>query len=192
MTETSQKVSPAVEEAKSRRKKAKRGDEIELSTGVRIKLTGVPPALLEDVVARVKEPKVPTWHNPDKDREEPNPNDPEYIKALNEVERERSVAILEAVVLFGMELVDGLPKDGAWLKKLRLMDKRGTFDLSGYDLEDDLDLEFLYKRYIALGMEDLAFVVSTVSGVDEEDIKKARDAFLDDQKRKADRSGPTD
>lgn len=192
MTETSQKVSPAVEEAKSRRKKAKRGGIIELSTGVRIKLTGVPPALLEDVVSRVEEPRVPMWFNPDKDREEPNPNDPDYIRALNEVERERSVAILEAVVLFGMELVDGLPEDDSWLKKLRLMDRRGTFDMSGYDLDDELDLEFLYKRYIALGMEDLAFVVSTVSGVDEEDINKAREAFLDDQKRAANRSGTSD
>lgn len=187
MTETSQKTSPAVVAAKENRNKPKAGSVQTLSTGVRIKVNTVPPGLVEDVMAQVKEPPVPMFYDEERDREYPNPTDPEYIKALQQVERDRSVAMIEAIVLFGIELVDGLPDDETWLKKLRFMGRRGTFDISGYDLDDELDREFLFKRYICLGTaDDLALLVSSVQGIEPQDIDKARQTFLDDTNGEAD------
>lgn len=186
MTETSQKTSPAVVEAKERRTRQKKDGIITLSTGVRIKLSAVPPGLVEDVVAQIKDPPVPMFYDEEREREYPNPADPGYVKALQQVERDRSVAMIEAVILFGIDLVDGLPEDGAWLKKLRFMGKRGTFDLSGYDLDDELDKEFLFKRYICLGnADDLAILVSSVQGIEPQDVENARRTFLDDKNGEA-------
>lgn len=181
-------VSPAVTEAKARRGRGSE-DEFVLSTGVRATIKSVPPGLLEDVIARIEEPEVPVWYNENKGREEPNPNDPQYIKDMKKFERAQSAAIIETVVLFGLNLVDPIPEEDQWLKKLRFLNKRGVFDLEGYDLEDDLDKEFLYKRYIAIDEQDIRYIVSAVTGVSPEEVEKARSTFLDDQTGDGDR-GP--
>lgn len=190
MTEVeSTNISPAVAEAKARRdgKKVKIGEETELSTGVRVKLKRVPQGLIEEVVNRVKDPKVPVYFDPEKEREMPNPSDPDYLNAKAQAERDRSVAAIETIVLFGIELLDGLPEDDDWLTKLKFMARRGLFDIDEYDLDDPLDKEFLYKRYIALSDEDFIMISSTVSGaIDEEEIRKARQSFRDDALRDGD------
>jgi hypothetical protein len=56
--------------------------ELVLSNGTKIRITPVSPFLLRKAIENVPEPDVPMWHNPDKDRDEPNPIDPDYIKAL--------------------------------------------------------------------------------------------------------------
>lgn len=180
-------TSPAVAEAKARRSGTKIaiGEEIELSTGVRVVLQRVPPGLLEDVVNRVKDPEVPVYYDTDKDREIPNPSHPDYLKAMKQADRDRSVAVIEATVLFGIELVDGLPDDDGWLKKLRFLDRRGVFDLEAYDLDDELDKEFVYKRYIALGDQDFVTLTSLVSGIEPEEIEKAQRSFRDEATREA-------
>jgi len=115
------------------------------------------------------------WHNPDKDRDEPNPNDPKYIAAKQEADRQRGIAAIDAVVMFGVELLDGVPDDG-WLGKLRYLEKRGLLDLESFDLDDPLDLEFLYKRYVAVSAQDIAYIMRT-SGVREEDVEAAIRSF---------------
>lgn len=186
MTETSQKTSPAVAVAKEQRSKPDLGGIIELSTGVRIRIRTVPPGLLEDVVAQIEDPPVPMFYDEEREREYPNPTDPQYAKDMAHAERDRSIAMIETIVLFGIELVDGLPEDEDWVRKLKFLHKRGVFDLSGYDLKDDLDKEFLFKRYICLGnAEDLSHIVSSVQGIQPEDIDRARHTFLDEQKGKA-------
>ena len=73
---------------------------------------------------------------------------------------------MDAMVMFGLELVDGMPEDDGWLRKLRFMEKRGQVDLSAYDTEDPFDLEFLYKRYIAADQEIIGRIsaMSTLTG----------------------------
>ena len=181
-------VSPAVVEAKARRdgkNKVRPGEVVELSTGVRVELKRVPPGLLEDVVNRVKDPEVPVFFDPNKEREMPNPTHPDYLNALKQAERDRSIAVIETTILFGLDLVDGMPEDDDWLKKLKFLARRGVFDLEQYDLDDELDQEFLYKRYIALGDKDFAMLTSLISGIDPEEIEKAQKSFRDDAIREA-------
>jgi hypothetical protein len=180
------KTSPAVQEAKARRDK-ETGDGITtLSTGVRVRLSPVPPGILEDVAQRVRPPKVPMWRNPEKDVDEPNPNHPDYIEALSRFELEQAAAILDAMALFGMELADGLPADDRWLKQLKIMSKRGGFDINAYDLEDEVDREFLYKRYLALGNEDLLTIGRSAGNITGEDVERARRSFRDDEAQQTD------
>jgi hypothetical protein len=182
-------VSPAVLEAKARREEDVLDGILELTTGVRIRLGHVPPGILEDVAGRVQAPRVPNWFNPDKGVEEPNPNSPDYLAALAEYELKQAAAIMDAIALFGMDLVDGVPEDDSWIGKLKILSRRGGFDMSGYDLDDPIEREFLFKRYIALGNEDLMTIGKAVGTVTSHDIERARASFRDDETRAADRTG---
>lgn len=135
-----------------------------LSTGVRVRIKPVPPALVNDVMLRVKVPQVPEVWNEKKGRGEPNPLDPGYVAALARYEQERGAAALDAVSMFGLELVDGLPDDDTWLVKLRML---------GIEVDDNpVAREFYYKKYIALG-NDLD-QLQQLMGVTPEDVAQAK------------------
>lgn len=162
-------------------KKLREGGDLEsaivtLSTGVRARLIPVAGSLIQEVSLAVKEPDIPVWMNPDKGREEENPDDPTYRKQMREYENARGKAALSAMILFGVELVDPLPEDRSWVRKLQYLEKMDALDLSGFDLEDALDQEYLFKRYVALSNDDL-IELSKMSGVREEDIAKAAEEF---------------
>lgn len=149
---------------------------VTLSTGVRVRLHPVAPGLLSDAATRVKYPKPPMWLNPEKEREEPNYNDPDYLEAVRAAQSRINEVTLDAVILFGVEIVGGLPEDGHWLKQLQFLEKRGVLDLSDYDLGDDMEREFLYKRHIAVSKDDIV-TISRMSGLTQEEVETAGDTF---------------
>lgn len=163
--------------------------EVTLSTGVCVCLHPVSSSLVEEMKAAIPMPPVPVVYIEAKDREEENPNDPRYIDAVEEVNRKRGDAILDALLIFGVELVEGLPEDKTWLKKLRLLERRKTLDLSGFDLDDAFDLEFLYKKYVAVAGTDLR-IISGLHGFSPMEVARARATFLDTAKRGADKRIP--
>lgn len=149
---------------------------VTLRNDVRVKLVPVSTALLDEVTSRIEQPEVPVWHNEAKGRDEPNPDDPRYVRAMEEYNRQRGLAVMDALCMFGVELIDGLPEDEGWLKKLRFMEKRKSISLDGYDLDDPLDVEFLYKRYIAVDNEVINMITS-MSTISEEDVEQAVNSF---------------
>ena len=156
--------------------------EVVLSTGIRVKLCPVSSSLVEELRSSVKMPDVPVVYIEAKDREEENPNDPIYIGLVQEAMRKQSDAMLDALILFGIELLDGLPDDNGWLDRLKFIEKRGTLDLSGFDLSNDFDLEFLYKRYVAVAGADLS-MISQLHGFRPLEVARARKMFLGDEER---------
>lgn len=168
-------VSPAVEVAKNMNGDFK-PKEVTLPSGDRVILKPITASLVDAVTSRIKDPKPPMWHNPDKDIDEPNPSHPDYLEELREVGRLRGMAAMDAMCMFGVELVNGVPEDGKWIKKLEFMQKHGMLDLTGYDLNDELDREFLYKRYIAV---DASVInqISELSGISGEEVTAAEESF---------------
>ena len=162
---------------------------VTLSTGVVVRLKPVSSSLVEEMKAAIPMPDVPVVWIEAKEREEENPNDPRYIEAVEEVNRKRADAIFDALCTFGVELVDGLPEDDLWLKKLKLLSTRGSLDLSGFDLEDDFVLEFLYKRYVAVAGTDLQ-VIGGLHGFRPMEVARARAMFLGDEGGDSDRGIP--
>jgi hypothetical protein len=160
-------------------------DEVVLSTGVRVRLKPVSSSLVEDLKAVITDPPVPVFFNPDKEREEENPSDPAYLAKLDQNNIKRAEAVLSALIEFGVELLDGLPEDDKWLRKLERLQKRHGLDLSGFDLADEYDREFLYKRYVVVAGADLA-TIGTLHGLRPLEVARARQLFLGD----AARSGP--
>lgn len=175
-------VSPAIPVAKGKANLDNQNNVVMLAGGVQATLVPVSASLIDEVTSNVKDPPIPVWHNDAKDRDEPNPSDPEYILEVARVEKERSTAAIDAIVMFGVELTDGLPKNDKWLKKLRYMEGRGNLDLSSYDLEDELHQEFLYKRFVGVGI-DVINEISRLSGVSGEDVEDAERSFPSDSER---------
>lgn len=175
---TEKEVSTAVVDVAKKAEKKARGEDniITLPTGERAKLMPVSATLISEVTSHIKEPEVPTWFDENKQREVPNPNDPDYLKAVEAADRARGLASLDALIMFGVTLLDGMPEDDSWLNKLKFMERRGQLDLSSFDLKDPLDKEFLYKRFIAVPVY-IATRVGQLSGVSDEEVLKAEESF---------------
>lgn len=169
-----EKKSPALEVAKDRASEG--AEERVLSTGIRVRLGSVSATLIEEVSSRIPYPDVPMWFNEAKERDEPNPGDPKYLDAVAQVDRDRGIAAMDAMILFGVELLDGVPDDDTWVNKLRFLEKRNMLDLGDYDFTDALDREFLFKRYVAIGAADLDLIGEMI-GVSEEAIASAAESF---------------
>jgi hypothetical protein len=142
----------------------------------------IPVAIISDVTNRIPEPIIPVWHNPEYDRDEQNPNDPAYIRAKEEVDRKRGEAMIDATVMFGIELPEGVPPTEKWLPKLKFMEKRGQIDLASYDLGDQLELEFVFKRYVIANIALINYI-QNMSSVTPEDIGRAGRPFRRPTKR---------
>ena len=150
--------------------------------GYPIKVKAIPVAIISDVTNRIPEPEIPVWHNDEMNRDEQNPSNPAYIRAKDEVDRKRGEAMIDATVMFGIELLNGVPPTDEWLPKLQFMEKRGQVDLSGYDLSDAMELEFVFKRYIIANIALINYI-QNMSSVTPEDIGKAGRPFRRPQKR---------
>jgi hypothetical protein len=150
--------------------------------GYQFRPKAIPVAIISDVTNRIPEPDVPVWHDPEYDRDVENPNDPAYIRAKSEVDRKRGEAMIDATVMFGIELPGGVPPTEKWLPKLEFMEKRGQVDLSGYNLDDELELEFVFKKYIIANIALINFI-QNMSSVTPEDIGQAGRPFRRSTKR---------
>lgn len=145
-----------------------------LSTGVKVRLRPVSPSLIADISASVKYPSVPMIVTDD-GRELENPNHPDYLRAVGEVDSLRASRVLEAITMFAFELVDGVPDDG-WEKRVQLLARMGSIDLSNLDFADPVDREFAYKKYIATGNEDIA-IAGGMAGIRSQDVASATESF---------------
>ena len=141
-----------------------------------IRVKPIPAAIITDVTNRIPDPPIPMWYNKEMERNEANPNDPEYARSKSEVERKRGEAMIDATILFGIELVNGIPPKEEWLPRLQFMVKRGQLDLSTYDLDDPLEIEYVFKRYV-IGNIALITHIQQLSSVMPEDIGKAAAPF---------------
>ena len=169
---------PVVAVAKERRGDADEGGIVTLSSSVRVRLMPVAPSLIDEAMARVLDPEVPIWIDPEKDRELPNPNDPAYLRACTAAVNARARASTDALIMFGIELEEGVPEDDAWLKKLQKL---------GHDIDpkDPIDVEFAYKKYIAVQLKDYP-LLGRRSGIRGEDVDAQADSFQGDSEGDAD------
>lgn len=155
-----------------------------LTTGVRVRTKTVAPGLISRAQMAIEWPKVPKFHNPDKDRWEENENHPDYIAEVARVREERGMAALDAMCMFGLELVDGVPDGDEWIRRIR-------FVLPGlkFDESDPLEREYYYKTLVAVGVQDFAMLAKAM-GVSEEALAQAEDSFQRNTPRNNNRPAP--
>jgi hypothetical protein len=152
-----------------------------LSTGVTIRVKPVSNILFTEFQKKHPQPKVPMWYNEDNGRNEPNPNNPDYIEANRAWQFDVGIGIVDLMIIMGTSLEsvkDGTPKleDDDWLE-----------DLSFADVEVDRNNKrarwLAYVKYVAAAkdedMEKLMAHVSGQSGVSEADVETASSQFRD-------------
>ena len=171
----------AVDAAKRQREKKDLGTIHTLSTGIRVRIVPVAAHLIDAAMFEVKDPVVPR-QDLGKGREEPNPMDPAYRQALSDAEHARGIAASDTLILMGVQLVDGLPEDDEeWLKPLRFLERLGHFKaLSEFDLKDEMDKEFVFKKYYAISARDIP-LIGNASGMSQEEIDLAVRGFQGDE-----------
>jgi len=156
-----------------------------LASGYWAIVSPVSAPLIDEAAARIKEPEVPIVFIEDKGRSEPNPNDPEYLKALERLDTERALASVEAIIMMGVDIVneDGSEfeynKEDKWFTKVSYLAKRNRISLDEYDLDDPFDLEFVFKKYVAVSAADIA-MITAISGLNAEEIDQAVKTFRSD------------
>lgn len=184
MTDT-RKPNPTMRVAKAH---AEERGIVTLSSGVRAKIRPVSAKLLDEIGSSVADPEVPKQFIEAKNREEYNPLDPRYQKAVRDADRERGMRVTEALIMFGIVLVDPVPPNEEWLPKLQYLAKRGVLDLGAFDFSDPMDCEFVFKTYIAVSTPDLMYV-SMASGLTEAEVSQAVAGFPGSPARDADSTG---
>lgn len=160
-------------------------DIVTLSTGVKARIKPVAAALLSQVTGFIQEPEIPTFYDEDRGRDVENPSDHNYILAVQSANQRRATAAMDAMIMFGVELIDGIPADDTWLRQLRLMEQLGSMSLEGYDLKDPLVLDFLYKKFVAVASDDLV-LIGRRARLNDEDIASAADSFRSKTERTTD------
>lgn len=171
---TKDNQNPALKVAK--RNRTLSGKEVVLSTGIKAILTAVSSSSIIEAQAEIIDPPVPMQKLEGKSGEFENPNDPAFLEEKRKAQMERVQAAIDTLVIMGVKLVDGLPKDDDWLKNLKYLERRGRISLAGYDLSDELDLDFLFKKHIAMSSDDWE-KLNEISGINPADIEAAEGLF---------------
>lgn len=164
-------------------------DRFELSNGVVIKLKPVPILLLQQASQSVPRPKVPIVMNPNKDREEENPNHPDYLEAIRQYQADSERAILNTLLLLGTSVEsvpDGFsgPDDSEWIERLEMLDEINPAAAQRLAPPANASKGRRYiawlERHAMVTLDDfvkLGVTVGRLSGVREEDLLGAIDSF---------------
>lgn len=157
--------------------------EVVLTSGVKVRLVSVPSMLLLQLTRQLQEPEVPMWHNPDKDRDEPNPMDPAYIKAVENYKADMGQLTTRAYLANGVKVLEPLPEDkypeqdDSWIEGLEYI---------GIDVpKNGLGRYVAWLQYHILGDADLTDILTgiAVAGgvVTEEQVQQAAESFRDNE-----------
>lgn len=160
--------------------------------GVQLKLRGVSPFLVLESQKRVVKPQEPTWFNEAKSREEPNPNDPNYLRSVDEYNTKMAEVVNDTYLANGVTLLpdqtlpENVPNidDDDWVDGLR------------YSLGIDIPASGIGRRVLWLkycvvthveDLGDLIAAISVASGlVSEEQVQQAVESFRDNTERPVD------
>lgn len=177
-------------------------DTVTLTSGITLIVQAVSPYAIREALRRTREPEVPIIHDADKGRDEPNPNDPDYLKAMDEwVERVQETTN-NVFYLLGTQLkVDSEtgrpvlpsgrfgPEDDGWLRILKVLDIE-------IDVTDSFERYLAWLKYYAItNPEDttrLTIAISRRSGVVEDDVAQAMSAFRYSQRRRSNLPDPSE
>ncbi len=161
----------------------------ELSNGVKVRLRKMSPILLAQVATQVGqgEPKVPMLYNEDKEREEDNPLDPDYIADHDRWAAGRGIRLMRALV-GGATSLEHSPDDvmghdsDEFAQFLELMEIPLSPSAQGRYTQ--------WVMYVGIQdqeqMADFSATLMRMAGAREEDVAEAQALFRGDEERTAD------
>lgn len=185
----------AVSRAIDNVKRIGRNAELTLSNGIVLNIKSVPPYLIQAVTREFKEPTPPKVMMEEKGREEENPNDPSYLRELQEVWEKQALAINDLYLAVGTSVKsvpEGYyrPEDDEWIDQVIY-----AGNLVGLNIEINRDDKI--KRYLhwvrfyacETGMDAaLAQGLSAqLAGIRQDEVEEVMESFRRPTPRAADR-----
>lgn len=166
-------------------------DVITLTSGIKLRTKRVPLDALERAHERITRPQVPIVEIENKGRKEPNPDDPEYKKALKAYEEQTYVAAANVALVMGTEFLsapDGWlgPQDDGWVDELDLLGIEADVSNPARRYHSWL------KLYACRGQRDVRYVIWAVftrTSLTEEEVGRAVLSFRSEKARQADHGG---
>ena len=159
---------------------------ITLSTGVVLKIIDVPLYAFDAVRQRMtsERPKVPTGYIEAKDRDEPNPNDPDYIAAIEDYDAKVNGKLVDMVITLGTE-VESIPSEFPEAKDKTWADKITRAGILVPDEEHERSLVWMKLCAMRTGqdLQSVLFACLRNAGVTEEDVAVATASFPNRKKR---------
>lgn len=158
-----------------------------LSSGVVLEHINVPPMILAKIDERYPDPPIPMVYHKDQERSIPNPDDPNYHRAVEDNRTAKGNALVDVIIALGTKLVYipvGMqsPDDEEWVNDLEL------FGIDVPKLKVGRYLAWV-KYYAAQTVEDFQAIAkkgSRALGVTEEEVATAIANFQDTERRPAD------
>lgn len=188
--QTVEPASPAAVAAAERARDNKRGSVVTLSTGVVVRVRPVASLIISDIARAIPEPKIPRVYIETKAREEDNPSDPGYLKALEDRETAQAMAVNDAFLLMGTEVVSSPPdlwavESDEWIDRLAIV---------GIGKPEGPHARYLaWMKYVAAPLQTdiiaLLHGVGRLSAVTEEDVQAVADGFRRSGEGRADLPG---
>lgn len=162
-------------------------------SGVQIRIKQVSNFLMLQAQNNIQMPKVPTVWLEDKGREEENPNDPDYLLAVQEAQIKRSIMVTDLYLGFGATIVYPLPSgidnvdDLEWAEDIAAV--TGMEIPTNKRLRQALWLKAIVLQDKEVG-ELLNCIVSLSGLVKEESVAEAEDTFQPEEGRNTTESVP--
>lgn len=187
----------AVSRAIDRVKRVGRGATFELSNGIVLAIKSVPPFLVQAVQNEFKPPTPPKVMIEEKGREEENPNDPAYLRALEELSEKQDLAVNDLFLAAGTSVVsvpEGYfkPEDDDWIAVVEFA-QNITGTKIQIDRDDKVKRYLHWLRFYALETGgDIALATSLpmqLAGIREGEVDEVMDAFRSLPGRRADSEG---
>jgi hypothetical protein len=190
-TASTEAIRAAAKVAEARGDAGERGL-VTLSNGVVLKCSPIPPLLLRLAGSEIEAPAVPTFLNEAKGREEENPEDPDYKRALLDHRLRVGDAAMNIMLAVGTSIEhipDGVskPEDDDWIDTLK------SAGISVEHATPKARYISWLRMYAVATTEDLNSLTRAVgetASVKEEDVALAAESFPGEEARGAD-SQPT-
>lgn len=155
------------------------------ASGVSFKMKRVSAFAIKDALAKIKDPSVPRFFNEGKGRDEDNPNDPDYVAAVQEADYQRSMMGINVAMGLGTAVIDygdyeERPETDEWIEKLELI---------GIEVPKSGVARYMaWVRYSGVLSEselaDMTTQIAKLSGlVKEEDVAIAAESFPGSEER---------
>lgn len=184
----------AVSRAIERVHKVGRGAEFELSNGVILKIKSVPPFLVQAVQNEFKTPTPPKVFIEEKGREEENPNDPEYLRLLVELEEQQTLAVNDLFLAAGTEFISAPegyygPEDDDWIAVVEFAQNITRKEIH-IERSDKIKRYLHWLRFYALETGgDIALATSLpmqLAGIREGEVEEVMESFRSLPERRID------
>lgn len=171
-TEYNQKIQEAVAADEA----ATQPELVTLSSGVVLKHKQVSILRLQNIISHFKMPEVPALFDKERNKEIRNPNHPVYLAQVEQVNEERMLAAVDALIATGTELVE-CPEDIEPIDSDDWIEECETF-FKIKVLRDNKKARYLaWVKYVAVltkeDLELLAHFVRRTLGVSEESVAQA-------------------